>query len=155
LIADGLILCSINYQPSTINHHPSMATTREDKLLERMAALGIRGEDIVESFTRSSGPGGQNVNKTSSAVVLVHRPTGLQVRCEQERSQAQNRLLAREWLLAKIEGRIRALREKEQAQREKLRRQTRKRSRGAKERILRDKARHSTKKRLRQGARDD
>ena len=132
-----------------------MATTREDKLLERMAALGIRDEDMVESFTRSSGPGGQNVNKTSSAVVLVHRPTGLQVRCEQERSQAQNRLLAREWLLGKIEGRIRALREKEQAQREKLRRQTRKRSRGAKERILRDKARHSSKKRLRQGGQDE
>jgi protein subunit release factor B len=73
----------------------------------------------------------------------------VQVRCEQERSQAQNRLLARELLVGKIERRMRALRNQEQAQREKLRRQSRRPSRAAKERMLRDKAHHATKKRLR------
>lgn len=126
-----------------------MADSRESKLLERMTALKIREEDIDEIFTRSSGPGGQNVNKTSSAVVLVHRPTGLQVRCEQERSQAQNRVLARGLLLDKIEHQRRAAADAHRAAQEKLRRQTRKRSRAAKNRILRDKARQSAKKQLR------
>lgn len=126
-----------------------MASTREAKLSERMAALRVREEDLEELFTRSSGPGGQNVNKTSSAVVVVHRPTGLQVRCEQERSQSQNRVLARELLLDKIEQRRRSLAEANRAAKEKLRRQTRKRSRAAKNRILRDKAHQSAKKQLR------
>jgi peptide chain release factor len=119
-------------------------------LLKRMAELRVREEDIEEVFTRSSGAGGQHVNKTSSAVVLSHRPTGLQVRCEQERSQSQNRLRARELLLDKIEQKHRAARDAERARLEKLRRQKRKRSRAAQSRILEDKARHSAKKRLRQ-----
>ena len=126
-----------------------MASSRESKLSERMAALRIRAEDVEEVFTRSSGPGGQNVNKTSSAVVLVHRPSGVQVRCEQERSQSQNRMVARELLLDKIEQRQRAILLAERAQREKLRRQKRKRSRPAQERVLQDKARRSARKRLR------
>ncbi len=114
-----------------------------------MAALGVREEDIEESFTRSGGPGGQNVNKTSSAVVVIHRPTGLQVRCEQERSQSQNRAVARELLLDKIEQRHRSIAETRRAQKEKLRRQTRKPSRAAKNRMLRDKAKRSVRKRQR------
>jgi len=124
-------------------------SANHDQFAERMAALRIREEDIEETFTRSGGPGGQNINKVSSAVVLVHRPTGLQVRCEQERSQAQNRLLARELLLDKIENQLRARQQAQRAEAEKLRRQKRKRSRGARERILHDKAKQSVKKRFR------
>ena len=129
--------------------HLTMASSREQKLLERMAALRVREEDIDEVFTRSSGPGGQNVNKTSSAVIVIHRPTGLQVRCEKERSQAQNRALARELLLDKIEERRRSIAQARRAIEEKIRRQNRKRSRAAQNRILQDKARRSVRKRLR------
>src|SRR5262245_59839336 len=86
-----------------------MTSSREAKVLERMDRLRISDHEIEEAFTRASGPGGQNVNKTSSAVVLVHRPSGVQVRCEAERSQAQNRLRARELLLDKIEEQRRAV----------------------------------------------
>ena len=68
---------------------------KEKSLRERMQALGVREQDIEEQFVRSSGAGGQKVNKTSSCVVLHHRPTGVRVKCQQERSQALNRFLAR------------------------------------------------------------
>ena len=116
---------------------------------QRMAALGVRESDLEETFVRSGGHGGQNVNKTSSCVMLLHRPTGLRVKCQTTRHQALNRFLARRLLLDKIE---RAQKGYVQAQRdivEKIRRQKRKRSRRAKQRLLADKARHSEKKRLR------
>ncbi|MRR54378.1 MAG: peptide chain release factor-like protein [Deltaproteobacteria bacterium] len=71
-------------------------------LQERMAALEVREEDIAESFIRSSGKGGQHVNKTSSCVYLRHLPTGLEVKCGTDRSQSVNRFLARRELLEKI-----------------------------------------------------
>jgi protein subunit release factor B len=115
-------------------------------LSERMAALGVRESDIEESFVRSGGHGGQNVNKTSTCVMLLHRPTGLQVKCQETRQQGLNRFIARKLLLDKIEqqqtGKVAA----EQARMEKIRRQKRKRSRRAKERMLADKSRHSEKK---------
>jgi protein subunit release factor B len=111
-----------------------------------MAALGVRELDIEETFTRSGGHGGQNVNKTSTCVMLLHRPTRLQVKCQATRQQGLNRLMARRLLLDKIEklrtDRIRA----EQARIEKLRRQKRPRSRAAKERILAGKTHHAEKK---------
>lgn len=111
-----------------------------------MAALGVREADIQEIFVRSGGHGGQNVNKTSTCVMLLHRPSGIQVKCQTTRHQAQNRLLARELLLDKIES-LRARRAAaELEQREKVRRQKRGRSRGAKLRILADKARQAAKK---------
>lgn len=122
---------------------------KESQLLQRMAQLGVRDEEIEESFTRSGGHGGQNVNKTSTAVILLHRPTGLRVRCETERSQALNRFLARRLLLDKIERQKRGFVEAERSRIEKIRRQKRKRSRRAKERMLAAKARHSEKKQLR------
>ena len=118
-------------------------------LEDRMARAGLREEDLHETFARSSGPGGQKVNKTSSAVILVHRPTGLQVRCEQERSQSQNRSRAREMLLDKIEEKRRSTAAAARAEIEKLRRQKRKRPRGVQERILKAKARRSDQKRAR------
>ena len=122
---------------------------------QRLAALGLREEDLVETFTHSGGPGGQNVNKTSTAVVLTHRPSGLQVRCEQERSQARNRVLARQLLLDKIASKRQAAVAAERAAKEKNRRQKRPRSRAAKERILQNKAKQSVKKRLRRTSSDD
>src|SRR5688572_29416382 len=108
-------------------------------LAERFAKLGIREADLEESFVRSGGKGGQNVNKVATCVVLVHRPTGTMVKCQIERSQAQNRFLARRILADKIERQVRGA-ESEEAQRiEKIRRQKRRRSRRAKERMLSDK----------------
>jgi protein subunit release factor B len=76
----------------------------KDALTERMRRLGIRVVDIEESFTRSRGPGGQNVNKVATAVTLRHRPSGISVTVQDSRSQAMNRKLARERLLDAIEG---------------------------------------------------
>jgi len=109
-------------------------------------ALGVREEDIEESFVRSGGHGGQNVNKTSTCVMLVHRPTGVQVKCQTTRHQGRNRLLARGLLLDKIQSRRQSQAAAERARVEKLRRQKRPRSRGAKERMLADKSRRAAKK---------
>lgn len=71
-------------------------------LRERMALLGIREEDLEERFVRSSGKGGQHVNKTSTCVYLKHLPTGIEVKCMEERSQSLNRFLARRELAEKV-----------------------------------------------------
>jgi len=82
---------------------PLMVDGREDRLRRRMDLLGLREEDLEETFVRSGGHGGQNVNKTATCVMLCHRPTGLRVKCQDSRQQGLNRLLAREWLVEKIE----------------------------------------------------
>jgi protein subunit release factor B len=119
------------------------------QLEQRMNALGVRENDLEETFVRSGGAGGQKVNKSSSCVMLLHRPTGLRVKCQTTRHQALNRFLARRLLLDKIERMQKGYLEAERASIEKIRRQKRKRSRRAKERMLADKARHAEKKRLR------
>jgi protein subunit release factor B len=119
---------------------------KEQQLAQRMAALGVREADLEETFVRSGGHGGQNVNKTATCVQLIHRPTGLQVKCQTTRHQGQNRLLARQLLLDKLEARQRARQQAERARLEKLRRQKRGRSRQAKQRMLADKSHHAAKK---------
>src|SRR5215212_4895435 len=94
----------------------------DSSLNARMQKLGVREADLEEKFTRSSGPGGQNVNKIASAVTVQHRPTGISVTAQDSRSQMQNRKLARERLLDTIEKRERQRRAAEVALREKGRR---------------------------------
>jgi peptide chain release factor len=127
---------------------------KEDQLALRMASLGVREADLEETFVRSGGHGGQNVNKTSTCVMLIHRPSGLQVKCQSTRQQGLNRFLARRLLLDKIERAKTGHVESERAKIEKIRRQKRKRSRRAKARMLADKAYHSDKKAARHASTD-
>ncbi len=122
---------------------------KEKELALRMQRLHVLEEDIEETFIRSSGPGGQNVNKVSSCVCLYHRPTHLSVKCQQERSQSLNRYRARCLLLEKIEQRQKEIRQKQIQIKEKERRKNRQRSRAVKERILENKKKRSEKKGIR------
>ena len=94
-----------------------------NELQRRMAELGIREADLVEKFVRSSGPGGQKVNKTSSCVQLLHKPSGIEVKCQRERSQAMNRFFARRELCDRLEERIKGAASARQQEIEKIRRQ--------------------------------
>ncbi len=127
----------------------SVSPEKEKALQEKMATIGMREEDLVERFVRSGGHGGQNVNKVSTCVYLKHLPTGLEVKCQQERSQALNRFLARRILAEKIEEMILGKQSAQQQRIEKLRRQKRRRSRRAKEKVLELKHLTSQKKRAR------
>ena len=118
---------------------------------DRMRAAGIRESDLEETFTRSAGPGGQNVNKVSTAVTLRHRPSGTSVTVQDSRSQAMNRKLARKRLISAVEAAQRDARAARTAQREKVRRQNSPRPRGLKRRILETKRKRSTLKKLRGG----
>lgn len=127
----------------------SFGVSREKSraLQERMEQLEIYEKDLEEKFIRSSGKGGQHVNKVATCVYLKHVPTGIEVKCQQERSQGLNRFLARRILTDKIEAVIKD-KESEELQRiAKLRRQKRKRSKRAKLKILADKKKQAEKKR--------
>jgi protein subunit release factor B len=116
---------------------------------DRLRELGLRKEDLVEKFIRSAGKGGQNVNKTSTCVYLKHLPTGIEVKCQQERSQALNRVAALRLLVEKIAAIAHREREARKQEREKARRRKRPRPARLKESILESKKRTSEKKKLR------
>ena len=118
----------------------------QSDLLARMARLGLREEDIEERFIRGSGAGGQKVNKTSSCVQLLHRPSGIEVKCQRERSQVMNRFFARRELCDRLEQRIEGAKSARQQEAEKIRRQTRRKSRRQRQRMLDDKRQHGQKK---------
>ncbi len=115
----------------------------------KKSELGIRRADVVERFVRSSGPGGQNVNKTATCVYLKHLATGIEVKCQRERTQRVNRRLAWALLLDKVAQHYARLRQEEQGRLQRLKRQSRRRSASARERMLEEKRRHAQKKRLR------
>jgi len=102
----------------------------------RLDALGVRAAEVEERFIRGSGAGGQKINKTSSTVWLQHRPTGIEARCQRERSQATNRDLAWAELVAKLEPRVRAAAQARRDVFEQARRRNRPKSHGQKLRML-------------------
>ena len=106
---------------------------KERALEVRLQALHIDEEDLEETFIRSSGPGGQHVNKTSTCVRLVHRPTGLSVKVQESRSQGLNRFLARRLLADRVEQQLRGAASLHEQQHNKIRRQKQRRARRAKQ----------------------
>ena len=127
----------------------NVSTNKEEAFKAKMASLGVKESDLEEKFIRSGGSGGQKVNKTSSCVYIKHIPTGIEVKCQTERSQALNRFLARRILVQKIEARILGRQSTERKRIEKIRRQKRRRSRRSKEKMLKLKKMRSEKKVLR------
>ena len=124
-------------------------------LSEKFLTLGIQESDLIEKFIKSSGPGGQNVNKLSTAVYLKHKTSGLEVKCQKARSQALNRFFARCLLIQKLEAKLMREKSEEQVKIEKLRRQKKRRSRKAKAKILADKKKLSEKKNWRKKPNDN
>lgn len=126
-----------------------ISRSKKETLEKKMRELGVYEKDLKEKFIRSQGKGGQNVNKTSTCVYLKHKPSGIEVKCQRERSQALNRFLARRILVNKIET-IKLGRLSEERKRiEKIKRQKRRRSKKAKEKMLEHKAKRSRKKKER------
>jgi protein subunit release factor B len=121
-----------------------------DQIEARLGAIGARSADVEERFVRGSGPGGQKINKTSSTVWLRHRPTGLEVRCQAERSQTANRERAWQELVAKLTARARGAQAAAQQAREQERRRTRQKSWSQKVRMIQTKH-HRSKAKARRG----
>lgn len=129
-----------------------MAIRKEkwDELRARMESCGIREEDLIEKFILGSGSGGQKVNKTASCVYLSHPPSGLEVKCQEERSRELNRFLSRRRLCERYEEI--ALKERSEKARlaAKLRKQKQRRTRRTQEKLVEQKRRRSTLKEGRQ-----
>ncbi len=131
-------------------------TVSQDKIKDietRLRDLGVSTDDLVEKFVRGSGPGGQKINKTSIAVYLRHKPTGIEIKVQQSRSQADNRFVARRKLVEKLEALQEQTRSIEEQRVAKIRRQKRKRSKRAKEKLLADKKHQAEKKKQRKPVR--
>jgi protein subunit release factor B len=123
-----------------------VSSGKQKDLNERMAKLGIKDDDLTEKFIKGSGSGGQKINKTSSCVYLSHKPSGIEIKCQQERSQVLNRYIARRELCERIEERVLGEKSRRRQAMEKIRRQKRRRSRRQKDRMLEDKHKQSEKK---------
>lgn len=126
-----------------------------ERLEKRMQNLGILEEDLVEKFILGSGSGGQKINKTHSCVYLHHLPTGIEIKCQKERSRELNRYYARMKLCDKIEKEILGKKLKEDREKEKIRRQKKRRSRRQKQKMVAEKRKLSEKKSLRKSPRAD
>lgn len=122
------------------------SSSKTDALSVRMHRLGVMESDLVEKFVLGSGKGGQKLNKTSSCVYLRHVPSGIEVKCQRERSRSLNRFFARRELCDRLEQRLLGAQSARQQEWEKIRRQKRRRSRRQKEKMLADKHHHSRKK---------
>jgi peptide chain release factor len=130
----------------------------QEKLLalrRRLSGLGIREEDLRETFVTSQGKGGQNVNKVATCVLLLHVPSGTQIKCQQARSQGLNRYVARQLLADKLEAAKLGAESRRQQAAERIRRQKRRRSRRAKQRMLADKHARAATKTMRAPVRAD
>ncbi|MDP1834587.1 MAG: peptide chain release factor-like protein [Chlamydiales bacterium] len=127
----------------------AISENKYKQLADRMDRLGIFDKDLIEKFILGSGKGGQKVNKTSSCVYLQHIPTGIEVKCQRERSQELNRYMARKELCDKFEAQILKLKTEKQHEMEKIRRQKRRRTRRQQEKTLEGKRQHSERKTLR------
>mgnify|MGYP003345263626 CR=1 FL=1 len=135
--------------------HGPVSPDKWTALQTRLLKLGIREHDLDEQFLRSGGPGGQHVNKVATCVMLTHRPSGLTVRCQEERSQGLNRYLARKRLADKMEELRLGKASRRRQEIEKIRRQKRKRSKRAKEKMLEAKHHRAGVKANRRASRDE
>jgi protein subunit release factor B len=129
--------------------------TLPPQIVEKLAGLGVRASDVEEKFVRGAGPGGQKINKTSSTVWLRHEPTGIEVRCQRERSQAANRALAWAELVGKLADRKTRAAAAVLDAKEEERRRTRQKSRGQKLRMIQTKQHRAKHKSRRGRVRDD
>ena len=125
------------------------SSEKEAKLAARMLSLGIREEDLVETFVRGAGPGGQKINKTSSCVSLAYPAMDVRVKCQASRSLSLNRYRAREELCERVAAILLGEKTKARQEAERIRRQKRRRSRRAKAKMLADKRANAAKKALR------
>ena len=131
-----------------------LSTDKGRAATARLRRLGVREDDLEETFIHSGGKGGQNVNKVATCVLLVHRPSAVFVKCQTERTQGRNRVIARELLAEKLEVRqaTRLAAARDEIELEK--RQTRKRPRSLKRSILVEKRKTSQTKSLRRPIKD-
>lgn len=127
----------------------SPSKEKYEDLAARMQRVGIRDADLIEKFILGSGSGGQKINKTSSCVYLKHIPTGIEIKCQKERSRELNRYYARKELCERLEQRLFQEKSSKQQAMEKIRRQKRRRSKRAQEKVLEHKRREKSKKELR------